>query len=671
LVVVGLGLQFFRIQILKHTTYALQSEGNRIRALPIPAARGTIYDRNGLVIAENVPGYSIAVLPLSIDSLRVVMDSLAAILGHSGEKVEALIEGYRRHPNRPITVESDASFAEVSAIEERRAHLPGGIVIEATPKRRYSRALVVAHAVGYVGEISDADLKLPEFEGYEPGRLVGQTGVERIYDQSLAGTPGVRYVEVNALGRIVGDFRGRETVDPIPGRDLYLNIDLPLQERAAEFFPDTMAGAIVALEPKTGAVLVMYSAPSFDPNGFVGGFEPAAWRALNTNPGRPLFNRAVSAAYAPGSTFKLVLAGIAMQEDVADIETKMNIPCRGALLYYGRSFKDWTPLGHGWLDLNDAIKESCDVYFYQLGLKVTLERFISGVSAFGFNRPTGIDLPSDISGAFPPSAAWYDERYGPSGWTNAVVLNLAIGQGENAQSPLKMAQFFAALASDGTLRAPRVARDAPPGDTLGTFPITDEQRSLLRAALVAVVNEPGGTARGSRLRDWTLAGKTGTAQNPHGEDHAWFVGFAPAEDPEILVAMVVEAGGHGSSAAAPIVSRLIDFYLRSQHGEAEEESQLGGRESRPVKRGDQNRDEHRGGAQIGLRHDQGRPARRRTLARVDRARRLRRGDDRPDRRAPGRRRLRSSQLDQIQWDRIPAVGVRQARHHPDARQARR
>ncbi|UCC47931.1 MAG: penicillin-binding protein 2, partial [Gemmatimonadota bacterium] len=534
LVLFGLATQYFRIQILKYTTYALRSDENRIRALPIPAARGTVYDRNGQVIADNVPGYSIAVLPLSIDSLRVVLEELAWILGQSEEKVENLIATYRRHPNRPVTVESDASFAEVSAIEERRAHLPGGIVIEAAPKRRYPAGPVLAHVVGYIGEIGDVELRLPEFQGYGPGRIVGRTGVERVYDRVLAGTPGVRYVEVNALGRLVGEFRGRETEPAVPGRDLYLNIDLALQELAAELFPDTMAGAIVAVEPRSGAVLAMYSAPSYDPNTFVGGVEPAAWRALNEDPGRPLFNRAVSAGYAPGSTFKLVMAAIALSGGYAEVGTKMRIPCRGALQYYGRVFKDWKPSGHGSLDLNGAIRESCDVYFYQLGLRIGLEEVLARVPEFGFGRASGVDLPSEIAGSFPPSTTWYDERYGRDGWTNSVVLNLAIGQGENVQSPLKMAQYFAALASDGTLPTPRVARDGPVAEPTGRLPLNEEQLAVLRNALVEVVNAPGGTARGSRLSRWTLAGKTGTAQNPHGEDHAWFIGFAPTEHPAIV-----------------------------------------------------------------------------------------------------------------------------------------
>jgi len=564
LAALGLTVQFFRVQILKHTTYALRSDENRIRALPIPTPRGTIYDREGALIAENVPGYSISVLPLSVDSLRVVLDSLATVLGQSAEKVDRLIESYRQHPNHPVTVESDASFAEVSAIEERRAYLPGGIVIEMAPKRRYPWGPALAHVVGYVGEISDAELALEEFAGYETGRIIGQTGVERVYDRQLAGTPGVRYVEVNALGRVVGEFRGRQTAAPTPGADLYLNIDLPLQLRAAELFPDTMAGAVVAIEPRSGAVLAMYSAPSFDPNVFVGGIDPVEWRALNTDPGRPMFNRAVSAAYAPGSTFKLAVAGLAMSRGDAGAETRMPIPCRGALMYYGRVFKDWTPAGHGSLDLVGAIRESCDVYFYQLGLKLTLEGVLAGIPQFGFRKPTGIDLPSETRGAFPPSTAYYDERYGRSGWTKSVVLNLAIGQGENSQSPLKMAQFFAALSADGVLPVPRIVGSVPLDAPVDTLPLNAEQIEVLRGAMIEVVNADGGTARGSRLRRWTLAGKTGTAQNPHGEDHAWFLGFAPAEDPQIVAAVIVEAGGHGSSAAAPIVSRLIDFYLERQ-----------------------------------------------------------------------------------------------------------
>jgi penicillin-binding protein 2 len=320
----------------------------------------------------------------------------------------------------------------------------------------------------------------------------------------------------------------------------------------------------------------MYSAPSFDPNDFVGGVEPSLWQILSKSPGQPLFNRAVSATYAPGSTFKLVLATLAMNEGYADVETRMPIPCRGALLYYGRVFKDWTPVGHGAVDLKGAIRESCDVYFYQLGLKIGLERILTGVWGLGFGRNTGVDLPSDVAGIFPPSTAWYDERYGSTGWTNSVVLNLAIGQGENAQSPLKMAQFYSALAVDGTVATPRVVTNGALTEPAGRLPLDSQQLADLRSALVEVVNAPGGTGRGSRLARWTLAGKTGTAQNPHGEDHAWFIGFAPAEDPAIVAAVIVEGGGHGSTVAAPIAAELVDFYLASEFDHVEVELAAGG-----------------------------------------------------------------------------------------------
>jgi len=556
-----LAVQFFRIQILKYTTFALRSDNNRIRALPIPAARGTIYDRNGIVVAENVPGYSIAVLPPSVDSLRVVLERLAVILGQSEEKVDQLIATYRRHPDRPVIVEADASFSEVSAIEERRAALSSGIVVEAAPKRHYPLGSTLAHVVGYVAEVNEGELRQPEYEGYKPGRIVGQTGVERVYERTLSGEPGTRYIEVNALGRLVGDFKSEETVPSRPGRDLHLNIDVRLQQRAVELFPDSMAGAVVVLEAKGGAVLALHSAPNFDPNEFVGGMEPLAWRALNTDPRRPLFNRAVSATYPPGSTFKPVLAGIAMREGYARLGTHMPIPCRGALLYYGRVFRDWTPLGHGNVDLRGAIRASCDVYFYQLGLKIGLDNILSAVPDFGFGRATGIDLPSEIAGVFPTTREWYNRRYGQRGWTNSVVLNLSIGQGENSQNPLKLAQFYAALANDGILPTPRVARDGVMAEPAGRLPLDEQQLAALRLALVDVVNAPSGTGKLAHLERWTVAGKTGTAQNPHGEDHAWFVGFAPAESPEVVVAVIVEGGGYGSAVAAPIVGQLIQAYL--------------------------------------------------------------------------------------------------------------
>lgn len=557
----------FRMQVLRYSAYALQSEGNRLRAIPIPAARGTIYDRAGRVLADNVPGYRVMVLPGSVDSLKAALHALAPTLHLSPAEMEDVVRRYRRFPGRPVLVEGDASFAQVSTIEERRADLPGGILVEAAPKRRYPLGAAAAHLLGYVGEVSDVELASREFAGYEPGSIVGKMGVERQYDAWLAGNAGVRYVEVNALGRVVGAFRGRPPVPPIPGRDLTLNVDLELQQAVASVFPETSRGAVVVVEPHTGNVLAVYSSPSFDPNAFVGGIDPEVWAALNRDPARPLFNRAIAGSYAPGSTFKLAVAAMALAEGDTRAETSMPIPCRGALLYYGRIFRCWRAEGHGVLDLVEAIQHSCDVYFYQLGLRLGLERLIRGSLAMGFTETTGVDLPFEGTGIFPLSSEWYDRRYGPRGWTNSVVLNLAIGQGENAQTPIKLAQFFSAIATDGRQPRPRVAAVAPMEWRGTALPVSPAQLDVLQESMVRVVNDPGGTARGSKLARWVMAGKTGTSQNPHGDDHALFVGFAPAEDPEVLALVVVEFGQSGSRTAAPLVARIVGGYLERRHPE--------------------------------------------------------------------------------------------------------
>lgn len=566
-VVLLLVATLFRMQVLKHTSYALHSDENRLRAIPIPAPRGAIYDRTGRVLAENVPGYAVSILPASLDSLRAALRALAPTLGLTESAIESVVEKYRRYPGRPVAVEGDASFAEVSAIEERRAELPAGIIVEATPKRHYPLGPAAAHVLGYVGEITEPELGRREFADYEPGRTVGKMGLERQYERSLAGRPGVRYVEVNAVGRIVGEFRGRRTEPPVPGRDLHVHLDAELQRAVASGFPDRARGAVVVMAPATGEVLALYSAPSFDPNAFAGRLDPGLWEELTADPARPLFNRAIAGVYAPGSTFKLALAAMALADGDATPASRMPIPCRGALLYYGRVFRCWRPEGHGALDLLDAIKHSCDVYFYQLGLRLGLDRIVAGARAMGFSEASGVDLPFEATGMFPLGREWYDRRYGPRGWTNSVVLNLAIGQGENAQTPIKLAQFFSGIATDGSLPRPRLARSLPAEWERDRIPGGEVARAALRDAMVRVVNDPGGTARGSRLQGWVMAGKTGTSQNPHGDDHALFVGFAPAEHPEILAVAVVEFGQSGSRTAAPVVRRIIQTYLDRVHPE--------------------------------------------------------------------------------------------------------
>ncbi|MBI4539863.1 MAG: penicillin-binding protein 2 [Gemmatimonadetes bacterium] len=559
-------LGFFRVQVLRSSAYVLESESNRLRALAVPAPRGAVFDRSGRIIADNVPGYAISLLPAPADSLRATLERLAPHLSLTRGRIEAIRANARRYPHQPVLVDGDASFDEVSAVEERRAEFPG-ILMEMRPKRRYVAGPVTAHVTGYVSEVSDAELARSEFQGYSPGQIVGKDAVERQYESRLQGRPGVRYVEVDVLGRIVGAFRPRPDVPAVPGGDLHLNLDLELHEWIDRIFPDSMRGAVVALNVEDGGVLALYSSPSFDPNAFVGGIDPDRWGALNTDPARPLLNRAANGVYPPGSTWKLATAGIALARGVVRPDETMAIPCRGGIQFGNRYFRCWRPEGHGYLSLVDAIRHSCDVYFYQLGLKIGLEALLEDGNRLGFGRRTGIDLPSEASGIFPPDVGYWLRRFGYRS-TPAEVLSMAIGQGPNAQTPLKMAEFFLALARDGSAPAPRlVASDSVLRDF--RLELTPDQLTLLREGIRRVV-APGGTAYLSSLEHWDLMGKTGTSQNAQDpeRDHAWFVGIAGPRggSPEIVVSAIVEFGESGSGTAAPLVAKTADFYLRRKHG---------------------------------------------------------------------------------------------------------
>ena len=315
----------------------------------------------------------------------------------------------------------------------------------------------------------------------------------------------------------------------------------------------------MVLDPRTGEVLTMYSSPSYDPNAFIGGIDPAVWDALQRSPDHPLINRAIQAAYPPASPWKVLVAAIALQRGIVTLDSHMPIPCRGGFEYYGRYWGCWKTDGHGDLTLAEAIKYSCDVYFYQLGLKLGLTDLLQDAGAMGGHDPVGIDLPHERTSVFPPSREYFNRRYGPRGWTASVTLNLAIGQGENVQTPLNVAYFYALLASPTGEMPPPHLVDVPPGTPTRRLHLSESTRNGLRAALISVVE--GGTAAASRIEDLHIAGKTGTAQNPQGPDHGWFVAFAPAESPQIVVAAIEEFAEHGSE-VAPMVTRIIAHYLR-------------------------------------------------------------------------------------------------------------
>jgi penicillin-binding protein 2 len=568
LMLISLGSAYFRTQIIQNEDFTLRSNSNRLRAITIPAARGAIYDRNGVPIAETVTTYSLFLEALPPHETEVVLGRLRERLALSDSAVAAMLEERRKEPRKPLPVAKDLGFDQVSWIEEHRLELPG-IHIDEIPLRRYPHGEAVAHLVGYVGEISERELAdSVHWPGYRMGQMVGKSGIERQYDRVLGGEDGERYVEVDARGKVIGTLAPSESKEPIAGHDIRLTIDVRLQRFAHSIWPEEMNGAIVAMVPSTGEVLALYSHPTFDPNRLIGGIPRELWRSLNTDKRRPLLNRTTDGIYAPGSTFKIATALIGLERGIITPTTRMPLPCTGGMSYAGRYSRCWKPEGHGFLDLAGAIANSCNVYFYQLGIWLGLNRLATEGTRLGFSRETGIDLPGESSGTFPSGADWYKKRFG---WnpTPSEVMSLAIGQGPNAQTPLRVAQFFSALAGDGTAPAPHLLMGPPSRTPETDLRVTPETLREVRVGL-ARVTEPGGTAYFASLRRWKLYGKTGSSENSQdpSRTHAWFAGFAgpPGQEPEIAVAAVVEFGGHGGTAAAPIAAKVADFYLNEIHG---------------------------------------------------------------------------------------------------------
>jgi len=547
---------FFRTQILGHGKYQLQSESNRLRQIPLPAPRGIIFDRNGKVLADNVPGYTVSLLPGPVANLRATLARIAPIARLDAVAIQRVLQRAAKAPYQPALVIADVPFSVISALEERRLEIPG-LLIQTEPKRFYPDTTIAAHLVGYLGEVTEGERATQRFGTVRLGGLVGKDGLEREYDDSLRGVDGMRFVEVSALGHLVREADAVQTLQPVSGTELHTTIDLDLQRYIAQVFPKGQRGAVLALNPNTGEVLALYSAPGFDPNAFVGGVSTDYWRSVNENAATPLLDRAIQARYPPGSTWKLGVAAMALKRGIVTFRTRMPIPCRGGLQYGNRFFRCWQATGHGDLTLTEAIAQSCDVYFYQLGIKLGVTSLVEDGNEWGFRGRTGIDLPSEIPSEFPTGPEYYDRLYGPRRWTSAVALNLAIGQGENAQTLANMVRLYQMLASDGRVRPPYVVRPTRVGTQL-SLDLTPEQLAGLRQAMIAVVEE--GTARSGRIGGLQIAGKTGTAQNPHGADHGWFIGFAPAAKPEIVVGAIIEFAQHGT-AAIPIVSRAIAHYL--------------------------------------------------------------------------------------------------------------
>ncbi|BAH38800.1 penicillin-binding protein 2 [Gemmatimonas aurantiaca T-27] len=553
----ALGTAFFRAQVLDSASYALQAESNRLREVPLPGARGIIYDRKGEIIAENLPGYSVSILSPTEDSLRSALRTLSQVITIDSTQQALALRRYRRAPTRPAVIFNDASFQVVSVLEERRVEFPG-LIIQSSPKRYYPDGEAMAALVGYTGEISEDELTRERFVEYKAGQQIGKAGVELEYEEQLRGREGSRFVEVDARNRVVRDAGVRADVQPEAPAPLRTNIDLDLQKYAHDYFGDSLRGAVVAMEPTTGGVLALYSAPSYDINRFIGGVSGAFYQSLLDDEHKPLVNRALQGTYPPASTWKLATAAIGLQLGLVTMDTHMERPCTGGY-YYGRVFKCWDKRGHGDVTLAQAIAKSCDVYFYQLGLKIGITRLLAGGVKLGFGEKTGIDLPNERTPTWPENTDYFDRKYGARGWNRSVVLSLSIGQANNAQTPLNMARFYTALATDGSAATPQIVAREPERKQI--LNLTAEQLAGMKMALADVVSR--GTAAGAQIRGLTIAGKTGTAQVPPLQDFAWFVGYAPADDPKIVLAIVIEEGLHGS-AAARVATKLMERYLKTQ-----------------------------------------------------------------------------------------------------------
>lgn len=562
----ALGAAFFRTQVLGSEEYALRAQENRMRVVPIPSPRGTIYDRNGEPVAITRADYTLHLLPTTADSVASGLAHLAPVLQLDGARMRELAATAADRPREPLLVTDQLSFEQISWVQEHRGALPR-IRVEASPVRQYPPGSAVAHLVGYVGEISANELADSAWHGYHEGQTLGKAGLERQYERRLGGRAGERYVEVDARGRVVREMAEAAAMPPLPGEDIHLTLDLQLQQFAHSIFPKNMRGALVALVPSTGEVLTLYSHPTYDPNLLAGRIDPKVWAALNRDAGKPLLNRATAGIYPPASTWKLATAIIGLEKGAITPDSRMPIACTGGLSYAGRYSRCWRSAGHGSLDLARAIAHSCNVYFYQLGIMLGLNQLTREGTRLGFGRTTRLDLPNERAGVFPSGKEWYRKRFGYTP-PPSEVMNLAIGQGPNSQTPLRVAQFFSALAGNGTAPAPHLRARSEPLPPETDLRLNPQTLKAVHAGL-AQVTEPGGTAYASSLKRWKLYGKTGTAQNAQDpkRPHAWFAGFAGpyGGTPEIAVAVILEFGEHGSD-AAPLAAKMADFYLNKKHG---------------------------------------------------------------------------------------------------------
>jgi penicillin-binding protein 2 len=554
--------RLYQLQLIYKDEYGKKSEENSIRTIPKEPVRGYMYDRTGKLVVDNRPAFTVTIMPFEFDKRNI--DYLSRLLSLDTDFIRDRLrkgEAYSRFA--PVKIKRDIDFKTLSAIEENRDKLPG-VDYQIESKRSYTTKANASHILGYAKEISENQLRTMSDE-YTQGDVIGSSGLEAQYEKVLRGEKGAEFSTVNARGQVIGRFdNGKNDIPSVPGSDLNLTMDFGVQA-LAESLMAGHAGSVVALDPTDGGIIAMVSKPDYDLNLFSGVVSPDLWRALNSDESHPLYNRATLSRFPPGSTFKMILALAALENHI--VPPTWRITCAGSFRLGNKVFHDLHV--HGSMDMVEAIQHSCNVYFYQLMLKVGLDNWSEMAAQFGFGQLTGIDINEESPGLL-PSTDYMNRRYGPHGWTRGFLPSLGIGQGEVGVTPLQMAVYAMMLANEGHYYQPHTVRtcvdkDRNAVDTLTyrsrLLSISEASWNVVREGMRRAVMEPGGTGGLARVKDVVVAGKTGTAQNPHGKDHAWFVGFAPYDHPRIAICVLVENAGFGGSFAAPIAGQCIEQYL--------------------------------------------------------------------------------------------------------------
>ena len=556
---VGLLGQLWYLQVLEGGRLQELSEKNRIRIRPVVAPRGILFDRNVLALVDNRPAFTLSLIPREMEDRDTVLARLSVLLKIPLAELEGSLDRVPVDPMRVVRVRRGLSLEEVTKVEERKLELPG-VLVEVEPQRVYPTSTFAAHLLGFVREVSDEQMKQGR---YRRGDMIGQSGLERVLDEYLRGRDGGERIEVDALGRPVQVMKREE---PYPGAQVVTTVDRRIQE-AAERAMAGRAGAVIVMDPRNGDVLAMTSSPAFPLDRFTGNLDREEWLRVVRDPMTPLMNRALQSQYAPGSLFKVIVTAAGLQE--GSLTPMDRTYCNGEYRLGAWTFKDWRAGGHGHVDLRSALVQSCNIFFYQAGLKVGPEAIARYARSFGLGAPSGIDLGSEKPGLV-PFVEWRRHRSG-RGWQSGDTINMSIGQGPLLVTPLQVARMMAAVANGGILWKPRLVQRVELADgslaysasskMTGRVDLSPVVWSFLRHALSGAVNE-GGTGAAARIPGVEIAGKTGTAQSvaksdsAKGQDHAWFASFAPAEDPEYVVVVLVERGGRGGQVAAPIARQI-------------------------------------------------------------------------------------------------------------------